>query len=126
MQKPTTFSKRLGSMLLAGYGIAASAAHADPSSSAAVSGTAAISSTAADSVSSTQSEAQRQCAASTGAASTDAKSTKSNDAGALARFETGTTFMLTENGLIVLKRPAPKKWYSAVKSDEPENLNTGG
>ena len=125
MQRPTTFSKRLGSMLLAGYGIAASAAHADPSSSAAVSGTAAISSTAADSVSS-QSEAQRQCAASTGAASTDAKSTKSNDAGALARFETGTTFMLTENGLIVLKRPAPKKWYSAVKSDEPENLNTGG
>jgi hypothetical protein len=120
MQRPTTFSKRLGSMMLAGYGIAASAAHADPSSSAAVSSTAAVS------PSSTQSEAQRQCAASTGAASTDEKSTKSNDAGALARFETGTTFMLTENGLIVLKRPAPKKWYSAVKSDESENLNTGG
>jgi hypothetical protein len=125
MQRPTTFSKRLGSMMLAGYGIAASAAHADPGSSAAVSSTAAVS------PSSTQSEAQRQCAASTGAASTgaastDEKSTKSNDAGALARFETGTTFMLTENGLIVLKRPAPKKWYSAVKSDESENLNTGG
>jgi hypothetical protein len=113
----------MGSMLLAGYGIAASAAHADPSSSAAVSGTAAISSTAADSVSSTQSEAQRLCAAPSGAKSNDARA---NDAGALARFETGTTFMLTENGLIVLKRPAPKKWYSAIKSDEPENLNTGG
>jgi hypothetical protein len=102
MQRPTPFFKRFGSMMLAGYGIAASAAHADPSSSA-----------AAVSASSTQVEAQRQCAA-------------SSDAGALARFETGTTFMLTENGLIVLKRPAPKKWYSAVKSDELENLNTGG
>jgi hypothetical protein len=106
MQRPTKFIKRLGSMMLAGYGIAASAAHADPSSSATVSASA------------TQSEAQRQCAASGDA--------KSNDAGALARFETGTTFMLTENGLIVLKRPAPKKWYSAVKSEEAENLNTGG
>jgi hypothetical protein len=112
MRRPTTFFKRLGSMMLAGYGIAASAAHADPSSSAAVSASATVS------ASPTQSEAQRLCAASSDA--------KSKDAGALARFETGTTFMLTENGLIVLKRPAPKKWYSAVKSDEPENLNTGG
>jgi hypothetical protein len=119
MQRPTTFFKRFGSMMLAGYGIAASAAHADPSSSAAagstttISSTAAVSSNAAVGASSAQVEAQRQCAA-------------SNGAGALARFETGTTFMLTENGLIVLKRPATKKWYSAVKSDEPENLNTGG
>jgi hypothetical protein len=106
MQRPTKFIKHLGSMLLAGYGIAATAAHADPSSTAAVS------------VSATQPEASRQCASSNDA--------KSGDASALARFETGTTFMLTENGLIVLKRPAPKKWYSAVKSDEAENLNTGG
>jgi hypothetical protein len=112
MQRPTTFIRRFGSMMLAGYGIAASAAHADPSSSAAGGSTAAIS------ASSTQVEAQRLCVASDDA--------KGKEAGALARFETGTTFMLTENGLIVLKRPAPKKWYSAVKSDEPENLNTGG
>ena len=108
MQRPTKFITRLGSMMLAGYGMAASAAHADPSSSA----------TTTASVSATQSEAQRQCAAPGDA--------KSGEASALARFETGTTFMLTENGLIVLKRPAPKKWYSAVKSEETENLNTGG
>jgi hypothetical protein len=79
--------------------VAASAAHADPSASVAAQ-------------TSVQSSSERQCDATA-------------DSSALARFETGTTFMLTDNGLIVLKRAAKKTWYSPVKSDEPEFPNTG-
>jgi hypothetical protein len=46
------------------------------------------------------------------------------ESSAFARFETGTTFMLTDNGLVVLKQAA-KKWYTPAKSDEPEFPNTG-
>jgi hypothetical protein len=79
-QSVNGFLKRFGSTLLVAWGLAASAAHADPAS---------------------------QCPA-------------SKDGSALAQFEMGTTFLLTDNGLIVLKRPAAKKWYSPVKSSEPD------
>jgi|SRR5476651_1729561 hypothetical protein len=94
------FRKRLGASVLIACGLAATAAHADPSTSTTAASTA------------VQSESAQQCPAST-------------ESSALSRFETGTTFTLTENGLIVLKRPAAKKWYSRAESSEPEYLNTG-
>jgi hypothetical protein len=80
-------------------GTVAAAAHADPSTSGAAQA-------------SMQSSPERQC-------DTSAESS------ALARFDTGTTFMLTDKGLIVLKRAAKKTWYAPLKSDEPEFPNTG-
>jgi hypothetical protein len=96
----TQFVRRLASTLLAVCGLAATAAYADPSATV----------TAAAGA---KSESPQQCTAPT-------------EAAALTKFETGTTFVLTDNGLIVLKRPAPKKWYSRDRNVEPEYLNSGG
>jgi hypothetical protein len=100
MNTRTGFVTRLASTLIAAFSLAATAAYADPSTSV----------SAAPGV---KSESQQQCAAPT-------------EAAALTKFETGTTFVLTDNGLIVLKRPAAKKWYSRDRSAEPEYLNSGG
>jgi hypothetical protein len=101
------FVKHLASTLLAACSLAAAAAYADPSTVTVAAATPA------------KTESPQQCAAPSGAAAP-------SEAAALTKFETGTTFMLTENGLIVLKRPAAKKWYSRDRNPEPEYLNTGG
>jgi hypothetical protein len=83
--------------LIACGAVAASAAHADSGASPAAA---------------VQMPLDRECAASAGSKP-------------ISGFQAGTTFMLTDNGLVVLKLAAPKKWYSSGTTAEPEFPNTG-
>ena len=94
------FLRRLKTMTLVACGVlAASAVYAEPESAANV----ATLSVPLDSA--------RQCGEAT-------------EHQALAGFETGTTFLLTEKGLIAIKRPAAKKSRPVEASWAPD-YNTG-